>query len=136
MGIRTWRFMFIGLLAVSVAFPASAQVSDEKARRKFVNTTTLVCITLENVRDTPMRCALEQSENRPTLLVSFEDGSKAQRYAPLVVSMLGPQLCDVTGGGRAQGMLALVDSKLKRATVYSCEERAFGGWIQLSDAGR
>jgi len=134
MGIRIWRFVFIGLLAVSVACPA-AQEPDEKARQKFVTAAMLACFALENVKDTPVHCALEQAKDGPILMVSFEDGSKVQRYAPLVVSLVGVQLCDLTRADRAGASLALVDSQLNRATVYSCEQRSFTGWIQLSQAG-
>jgi hypothetical protein len=127
--------MFIGLLAAAVACPAGAQVPDEKARRNFVNTAMFACFTLENVKDTPMRCTLEQSDKGPMLIVRFEDGSKLPQYAPLVISMLGTQLCDTTGASQAGASLALVDAKLNRATVYSCEQRGFTGWIQLSRAG-
>ena len=131
MGIRILRFMFIGLLAVSAACPA-AQERDEKARQKFVTAATLACFALESMKDTPVRCMLQQGEDGPTLMVSFEDGSKAQRYAPLVVSLVGVQFCELTRADRAAASLALVDSQLNRATVYSCEQRSFTGWIQLS----
>jgi hypothetical protein len=123
--------MFIGLLAASAACPA-AQERDEKARQKFVTAATLACLALESMKDTPVRCVLQQAEDGPILMVSFEDGSKAQRYAPLVVSLVGVQLCELTRADRAAASLALVDSQLNRATVYSCEERSFTGWIQLS----
>jgi hypothetical protein len=135
METRTWRLIFICLLAAAVACPAAAQAPDEKARRKFVNTAMMTCFTLENVKDTPMRCTLEQSENGPMLMVSFPDGSKLQQYAPMLIGMLGAQLCDASGATQAAGSLALVDAKLNRATVYSCEQRGFTGWIQLSRAG-
>ncbi len=131
MGIGIGRFMFVGLLAASAACPA-AQERDEKARQNFVTAAMLACFALESVKDTPVRCMLQQGEDGPILMVSFEDGSKAQRYAPLVVSLVGAQLCELARADRAGASLALVDSQLNRATLYSCEQRSFTGWMQLS----
>ena len=118
------------LLAVAVAASAgSAGAADVgKARRDFISAATFACLMLEGARNSPARCWLAYRAGRPVLTLAFEDRSKIGRVAPLVLSMVGDQLCAAVQADRNGAAFALADSKSNLVSWYSCEERAFLGW--------
>jgi hypothetical protein len=45
--------------------------------------------------------------------------------------MVGPQLCAAVKDDKRGASLGLLDSKANRASVYSCETKAFSRWVEL-----
>jgi hypothetical protein len=136
---RIWSMKWLSVLLASALALASAvagaqDATNSKARQNFVRAATLACLTVELAKDSPAKCRLEFINSKPVLLLSFEDSANASTYGTLALSLVGPQLCAAVKAEKNGASLALVDSKSKRASVYSCEQQAFTAWLQINTA--
>jgi hypothetical protein len=57
--------------------------------------------------------------------------AKINAYGPLVLSMVGPDLCAAAGTGFGAG-LTLIDVKSRQTATYSCEQQRFTSWVQIA----
>lgn len=124
-----------GLLAAALAVTSSVAVAQypqtAKAQQNFVRAATMTCIAVQMKKANPVKCWLEYTDNKPRLILSFEGLDKARQYAPMVLSLIGPQLCAAALAERNGASLALIDRHSNRTSRYSCDQRGFTDWVQV-----
>ncbi len=98
---------------------------------------TLVCSNLRS-RDRAITCQVEFPNDKPALMLRFRNQQQAIGYGPMAVALFGEAVCSALKGDEedSEFKLALVDMSSGSANVYSCEKRAFGGWLPLKAAFR
>ena len=137
MQTRGWRMkMRLSALLAATLMTAGASSSDENAtsataRQNFVMAATAACMAMEMQKDSPAKCWFSYVNDKPVLVVRFADGEKAATYGPWLLSLVGPQLCAAVKADQRGASLGLFDSKSNRASVYSCETKAFSRWVEL-----
>ena len=141
MRTRIWSIrVSTGLLAAVLAMTSAVSGAQDaelgKARQNFVKAATMTCIAVQMKKASPVKCWLEYVDNRPMLLLSFEGLDKARHYAPMVLSLIGPQLCAAVLTQRNSASLALIDRQSNRASQYSCHQRMFTDWVRLGRRDR
>jgi len=107
--------------------------------QNFITAANFACLTLSLRQDRSVKCLLNYHDSKPVLQITFEgtDRNKIQEkintYGPLVLSMVGPDLCAATGTGFGAG-LTLIDVKSHQTARYSCEQQRFTSWVQIAGA--
>ena len=121
-----------GLLAAALAITSTLTFAQHrepgKAQQNFVRAATMTCLAVQMKKASAVRCWLEYVDNRPALLLSFAGLDKARHYAPMVLSLIGPQLCAAVLADRNSASLALIDRQSNRSSRYSCDQRRFTQW--------
>jgi len=137
MPTRSWRMKkrLSALLAAALMAAGTASgdgdAASTRARQNFVTAATVACMAMDVQKDSPVKCWLGYVNDKPVLVVRLADGEKAGTYGPSLASLVGPQLCAAVKADARGASLGLIDSKTNRASVYSCETKAFSGWVEL-----
>jgi hypothetical protein len=134
--MRGSTVLLAAALTMTSAIAAAQYAQPGKAQQNFVRAAAMTCIAVQMNKASPVRCWLEYVDNKPTLLLSFEGVDKARRYAPMVLSLVGPQLCTAALAERNSASLALIDRHSNRASQYSCHQRMFTDWVRLKRGDR
>ena len=124
------------LLAAALATGCTAMPAQHSKQsdpsQDFVMAATLACVTLSLKQDRSVKCLLNYENNKPVLQVSFAGSEKAKTYGPLVLSLVGPQLCAAVKADKNGAALALIETRSNQMSRYSCDERVFSGWVQAT----
>jgi hypothetical protein len=112
--------------------PAAAQDA-VKARKDFVDSANIACLALNLAKHSKVRCWLAFRGGKPALVLSFEDNSKAQQIAPMILGMIGEQLCTAVRAERNGAAFVLADATNKPTSFYSCEQKTFLAWTDGDD---
>ena len=106
-------------------------------KQNFITAANFACLTLSLKQDRSVKCLLNYHDSKPVLQITFEgtDRNKIQEkintYGPLVLSMVGPDLCAAAGSGFG-AELTLIDAKSHQTARYSCQQQRFTSWVQVA----
>jgi hypothetical protein len=125
----------VAMLAIGCAGMAAngTAQAETDAKQSFITTANLACLTLTLKRDRNVRCLLNYRDRKPVLEITFDGDKnkirdKINTYAPLVLSMVGPDLCAATGSGFGAG-LTLIDATSHQTATYSCDQQR---WVEIA----
>jgi len=141
---RSRSFQWLGLVPAAMLAMGCAEMAANgtaPARtdptQNFVTAANFACLSLTLRQDQSVKCLLNYHDSKPVLQITFEgtDRNKIQEkinaYGPLVLSMVGPDLCAAAGTGFGAG-LTLIDVKSRQTATYSCEQQRFTSWVQIA----
>ena len=120
---RTYAF----LCTVAFALTCTAVNAQEASRatQNFVDAATVACLAADLAKNSGVRCWLAFLDGMPVLVLSVRDGSRAQQIAPLVLSMVGTQLCAAVNADANGAAFVIADAANNPVSFYSCEQRKF-----------
>jgi len=115
-------------LALSLACAPSNAQDAVKARQDFVDAANVACLAVAMARHSNVHCRLAFLAGKPALVLSFEDHSRARQIAPVILGMVGEQLCAAVQAEQNGAAFVLADARNNPVSFYSCEQRTFLGW--------
>ena len=144
MRIHTRSIQWLGLVPAAVLAMGCAGMAPNGTapartdpKQNFITAANYACLALSLKQDRSVKCLLNYPDGKPVLQITFEgtDRNKIQEkintYGPLVLSMVGPDLCAAAGTGFGAG-LKLIDVKSHQTATYSCQQQRFTSWVQIA----
>ena len=109
----------------------SVNAQDASASRRaqnFIDAANVACLAADLAKNSGVRCSLAFPDGKPVLVLSVRDRSRAQQIAPLVLSMVGAQLCAAVNADANGAAFVIADAANNPVSFYSCEQRTFLAW--------
>jgi len=121
---------YASLCTVAFALACSAVNAQDASRatQNFIDAANLACLAADFARNSGVRCWLAFPDGKPALVLSVRDRSRAQQIAPLVLSMVGTQLCTAVNADTNGAAFVIADAANNPVSFYSCEQRTFVAW--------
>jgi len=118
-------YAFLCTVAFALACTAVNAEDANRATQNFVDAATVACLAAELAKNSGVRCSLTFADGKPVLVLSVRDRSRAQQIAPLVLSMVGTQLCAAVNADANGAAFVIADAANNPVSFYSCERKTF-----------
>jgi len=123
----TKRFVEEFTKAFSSSFESETQESDTEALN--VADTIKACNKIEQSEKLPISCQFEYMDDKPSMIITFQDFETAQNYWDDLSDYVAVPFCTAANSSNRQAAIFINLQHSKNARMYSCEKSTWTEWF-------